>query len=165
MALTPKPRDRRPAPVLLLIVGLPAATLVAGVATLRVAGSDGLDVVGDPVRRIAQVQVVDHGPDQAARAAGLSALARRTGGRLEVRLDGTDAPYLDLRLEHPLDAARDRRLRLVREDAGRFTAPWPDEAVVWHLALSPPANHWRLVGRWPQEGEGPIPLQPALAGP
>ena len=72
-------------PVLLLLIGLPVATLAAGVATLALIGRGGLDTVGDPVRRTAQVQQVDLAADAAARQPEGRRLAKsglRRGGGL-----------------------------------------------------------------------------------
>lgn len=156
-----------PSPVVLLLIALPAATLAAGVATLAVIGRGGLDAVGDPVRRTAQVQQVDLRADGAARRLGLS-------GRLTVDGDaawldlvglpvGADAGTLLLQLEHPLDADADT-VQALRWTDGRWRSPAFDRSVGWRVAVAPEDGGWRLVARWPRGG-GSTSLEPAVDGP
>lgn len=150
-------------PVLLLLIGLPVATLSAGVATLAVIGRGGLDTVGDPVRRTAQVQQVDLAADAAAQRMGLDGRLVLDGPMLRVDVPGVEGvTNLRLRLEHPLDAAQDAEMAL-RPVMGRWEAPAFDARVGWRVSLVPADNAWRLVARWPRGAEA-IELAPALAG-
>lgn len=163
---TPRPRFALPS-VLLVVLGLPAATLMAGFATLAAIGGGGLDTVSDPVRRTAQVQQVDDSADRRAAALGLRAELRQAPGdgtRLAVAARKEAAPGLPgelvLHLEHPLDARLDRQLRLQRGEGG-WRGPGFDAAPGWRVSLAPADGRWRLVGRWPRGGET-LQLLPAL---
>ena len=154
-------------PVLVLALAVPLATLVAGGWTLAIAGSGGLDTVGEAVRRTAQVQQTDLAADREAASRGLAGELRLEGGRLRFR--GTDADVdaalaaaggLHLLLEHPIDAGHDRTLALLR-DGDAWTGPAFDASVGWRMALSPADSRWRLVGRWPRGGAS-LALRPAV---
>lgn len=159
----PRPRPTAPA-VLFLIAGLPLATLVAGVWTLALIGGEGLDRVADPVRRVAQVQQVDTDADQRAARLGLRAELRRNADalRLDLAAPASLPPVqgLVLRLEHPLDARLDHE-RILRPEAGGWTGPVFDAGPAWRVSLTPVDGRWRLVGRWPREGQA-LELEPAL---
>jgi len=164
-AQAPATAPRRPKWLLALIILIPTASVLAGLTTLWIAGPGGLDVVSDPVQRIGRIQRTDLSADAAAQAAGLSAEASVVAGRFHLVLHGTVPPDLRLYLEHPLEAARDRRLELVADGRGGWTTDWPAEPVNWHLALGPADRSWRLVGRWPRSIDGAIRLEPAVAAP
>lgn len=149
-------------PVLLLLIGLPVATLAAGVATLALIGRGGLDTVSDPVRRTAQVQQVDLAADAAARRMGLAGRIAMDGTMTTVDITGLETTAaLHLRLEHPLDATQDTQIALVA-GRGRWEAPAFDAHVGWRVSLEPSDGAWRLVARWPR-GARTIDLAPAVA--
>jgi len=149
-------------PVLLLLVALPLATLAAGFATLAIIGRGGLDTVGDPVRRTAQVQQVDLAADAEARRRGLDGRLALAGTGLQVDVPGLDrTTELRLRLEHPLDAAQDTEIVLV-PDGEQWQAPAFAPEVGWRVALTPADGAWRLVARWPR-GAREVALAPAVA--
>lgn len=155
-------RSKAKNPVLLVLIGLPVATLAAGFATLAIIGRGGLDTVGDPVRRTAQVQQVDLAADEAARRLGLGGQVALVGRVLQVDVPGIDpATGLRLRLEHPLDAAQDVEIALAPA-TGHWQAPAFDANVGWRMALVPTDGAWRLVARWPR-GARVIELAPAVA--
>ncbi|AWV06285.1 FixH family protein [Marilutibacter maris] len=68
-------------PMVWLLIGLPVAAVVAGIATI-VISSGGSDAVIDPVERTAQIQTVELGPDERARELKLSAVLQVDGQRL-----------------------------------------------------------------------------------
>jgi len=149
-------------PVLLLLIGLPVATLAAGVATLALIGRGGLDTVGDPVRRTAQVQQVDLAADAAARQLGLEGRLSIDGTLARVEVPALDdAAPLRLQLEHPIDARQDVTLELSPKGGG-WQSPAFDAAVGWRVSLAPADGTWRLVARWPR-GAQAIELAPAVA--
>jgi len=64
-------------PVMWLVIGLPLASIVAGVGLVIVAiRSGGADVVRDEVQRTSQIQVTDLSADEQAMRRNLSALMR-----------------------------------------------------------------------------------------
>ena len=106
-AALPEPRPALLEPMVWLMLGIPAATVLAGIATLVIASSaGGLDAAPEPVQRTLQAQVADLGPDRRAAAAGMQATLRVDGaGRIDVALPASPgAPTL--RLVHPTRAFR-----------------------------------------------------------
>jgi hypothetical protein len=140
-------------PMLWLVLGLPAAAVIAGFATLFIAVNNGSsDSVRDRVQRTAQVQTADISADLAAEQLGLSGVLERTAdtGALSLRVEGTalEAARLQLVMSHPTDAAADLEVRLVRND-GRWIGRLPDPAAKndWLLSVAPEGAAWRLRGR------------------
>jgi hypothetical protein len=139
-------------PMLLLVIGLPAAAVIAGFATLSLALRGSGDT-GDPrVRRVAQTQVADLGPDRAAARLALGAVATLDAdGTVTLRFEGAVAaePELELSLRHVTDPGRDRAAALAPAGygvyAGRLDAP--RAAGAYNAELVPPDGGWRLVGR------------------
>ena len=168
-------RDGRPRPAwrepMVWLVALIPLAAIAGTLWMVLAASDAPgtdDAVADPVRRTAQVQQVDLGPDARADALRLSAVIRRSArGKSQVievlPVDGDfgDAGVLSLALRHPARADADRALLLRRTDSG-----WRGEADFdvghdWIMQLTPADGSWRLQGRWPARQQATY-LRPAL---
>lgn len=153
-------------PMLLLIFGIPLASISAGVVTLNLVQSDEFDRVNDPVHRIGRVQQVELGPDQAALRVGAQAQLRVEDGQVRVLLSSA-VPLavtgpLELQLEHPAKAALDHRILLQAEDSA-WVGHWPAEPAAWHLKLLPADGSWRVVGRWPGKVQsGELRLESAL---
>ena len=147
-----------------LRLAIPAATVVAGKATLRLARADGgLDAAPETVRRTAQTQVTDLGPDRHAAALGLHAsLGVDARGLPDLRLPAAHADAgLALRLVHPTRADGD--LEWTRAAGGTdWSGPVVPAAARGHWVLEPADRAWRLVGTWPVDG-GIAALQPAVA--
>jgi len=164
---------RRPAwrePMVWLVALIPvaaiAATLWMVLAASDAPGTD--DAVADPVRRTAQVQQADLGPDARADALRLSAVIRRSarGTRQVVELLPVDGAFgsanvLSLALRHPARAEADRTLLLRRTDSGWRGEADFDVAHDWILQLMPADGSWRLQGRWPARQQAAY-LRPAL---
>lgn len=151
-------------PVMWLVAGLPAASVVAGIALVVIANLDGSDAVPDPVRRTAQIQQVDLGPDAVAQRAGLSAIVRSEDGVLEVLpvTGGFDrAKPLRAVLLHPARAAADRSLTLMPGPTGWRTTATVDPGHDWNVRLESADGRWRLLGRLPK-GQHAAHLRPAL---
>ncbi len=153
-------------PMMWLVLGLPLASVVAGVILVSLATRDASDSVGDVVQRTAQIQVTDLGPDARARDLRLSAIVRIDAGYVEVLPvtgDYDRSQPLRLRLRHPTLAASDLELRVAPSDNG-----WRVEAEVglehdWKLELMPEGTPWRLQGRLPK-GQRAAHVKPALSG-
>lgn len=150
-----------------LVVGLPAASVVAGLMLVATAvRSGGADEVADEVRRTAQMQVTELGPDAEAEAMKLSAVLSvdKAGAQvLPVNGEFVRNEGLLLTLSHPTDAAQDRKLALKPTELG-----WRiGEAVLsehdWIVQLAPADDRWRLRGRL-KAGQRAAHLGPALVG-
>ena len=143
-------------PVIWLVIGLPLASVAAGIIMIMVAGgSDAIDTSPDQVRRTAQIQTTDLGPDEVAAAARLSAIVRvdPERGQLEVLPVSGDfernAP-LQLALAHPTRAELDRALLLQPTELGWRIEATIDSSHDWNVRLGPADARWRLQGRLPR---------------
>lgn len=142
-------------PVMWLVVGLPLASIIAGVGLVITAvNTGGADSVTDKVDRMSQIQTTDLGPDNQAQVLKLSAIMRVDGGMVEVLpVTGEfkrNAP-LRLSLEHPLQAQEDRVLELKPSVHGWQVEADIDETHDWRLQLTPADTQWRLKGRLPKQ--------------
>lgn len=145
-------------PMVWLMVGLPAACLVAIALTLQTAiDPDAASTSRDRVSRTAQVQTTDLSADRRAAALGLSAHLSRDAGSLHVQLQ-LPAPLptrLRLLATHPTRAAQDVEIWMHQDaaDTWRAAAPsarsddaWLDDHTSWSLSLAPEDAAWRLDG-------------------
>lgn len=130
------------------LIGVPAISVVFSVATLVVAVRNADSVVRDDWYKGGLTINVDLARDRAAAAAGVVATLAvdATGRTVEVRLDGPDAPTLDVALHHPTQADRDREVRVTRDADGAYRATL-DEPLAgrWHVEVSDPDGGWRLA--------------------
>lgn len=168
-------RVRRPAwrePMVWLVALIPLAAVVGTLwmvfAASQAPGTD--DAVADPVRRTAQVQVADLGPDARAQALRLSAVVRssRLRGKAVVEVLPVDGDFareapLTLALRHPARADADRELTLAPTDTGWRVEADLDASHDWNVQLRPADGTWRLLGRWPARQQATY-LKPALRG-
>lgn len=142
-------------PVMWLVVGLPLASIIAGVGLVITAvNTGGADSVTDKVDRMSQIQTTDLGPDSQAQALKLSAILRIDAGVVEVLpVTGEFKRNVPLRLslEHPLQAQEDRVLELQPSVRGWQVQADIDDAHDWRLQLTPADTHWRLKGRLPKQ--------------
>jgi len=149
-----------------LVIGLPTASVFASMALVVIASrSGGADVVRDDVQRVSQIQTADLGPDEQARALGLSAVLRSDEGVLEVIPATGDfrrqAP-LRLVLQHPSRTQEDLELDLAPSDAGWRAEQALDDGHDWIVLLAPADGEWRLHGRLPKQQHATR-LAPSLA--
>ena len=99
-------------PMMWVVLGIPLASIVAGVGLVVVSVRSGsADAVMDKVDRVSQIQTTDLGPDQAARKLGLSAGVRVEDGIVEV-LPATGAFARTQELQLLLESWPARRLPL-----------------------------------------------------
>lgn len=144
-------------PVMWLVLGLPAAVVVAGIIMVVVAGgSDAIDTGPDQVRRMAQIQTTDLGPDEFASEEKLSAIVRLDPEQELVEVLPVNGAFdhsapLQLDLLHPTDQAQDRHLLLQPTELGWRAAADIDGGHDWNVRLGPVDAHWRLQGRLPKD--------------
>ncbi|HEY4556531.1 MAG TPA: FixH family protein [Lysobacter sp.] len=153
-------------PVMWLVVGLPLLSIVAGVGLVVVASRTSNDAVPDHVRRTAQIQVADLGPDAVAQRERLGAVVRVQDGRIDVFPVGDrfqrDVP-LRLTLLHPSRAADDATVDLRPAETGWQADVTIDRSHDWNLQLAPADGRWRLLGRL-ERGAEAVHVHPALQG-
>ncbi len=142
-------------PMMWLVLALPASVVVAGFVTLAIAiRSGGDDAVRDPGSRVGKAQTADLGPERSAARLGLQARlvlsADTEAVELRAEAGEFDRDSLTLVLTHPLDAAGDLSLNLIRADESRFVGRLhiPRDHA-WNLILEPDDGQWRLQGRLP----------------
>ena len=153
-------------PMLFLVIALPAAAVIASVATLILAMSGADDSDDSRVRRVAQAQTTDLAPDLAAARLALHGLASAdANGAVSLRFDDHEpaAAVLQLTLRHAVNPAQDLAARLVRAGGGlylgRLDAPRMPGA--YNAELVPAEGGWRLVGRF-EPAAAVLELRPAL---
>ena len=154
-------------PLVWLVFGIPAIAVVALVWMVFIAAGPGsTDSVDTAVKRTAQIQVADLGPDETAARMRLAALLRIDGKELEVLAlhSGFDtAAPLKLALRHPTRADLDHELLMQPTPTG-WRAPLElDTGHDWKLELAPQDGRWRLQGRLPR-GQLSARLQPVTPG-
>jgi hypothetical protein len=151
--------------ILWLVIGLPLAAVIAGIGMVVVAQrSGGADTVTDEVKRVAQIQTTDLGPDQRALQLKLSAVVRSGKGVIEVIPVAGDydrRATLTLALRHPARAELDLRIALAPTATGWRVDDKLDLGHDWNVQLEPSDRSWRLQGRWPA-GQQATYLRPAL---
>lgn len=164
----PRTRSAWREPMVWLIAAFPVAAVIATVALLVTAtrSSGTTDSVADNVRRTAQIQVSDFGPDAQARQLRLSAIVRIDKGVLTVLpVEGEfvrTAP-LTVALHHPARETLDRSLVLQPSDTGWQAPARLDLSHDWNVQLGPADGVWRLQGRL-IAGQQAAYLHPALRG-
>ena len=147
-ALLSKPWYHEPWPWFL--ISLPAAAVIAGIATVWIAyqSADGL-VVGDYYKAgLAINQTLAR--DDAARALALVATVQGEEGALMLTLTGRLPAFPDqltLTLAHPTRQGMDQTLVLRHAGGGRYRALMPTMPPgKWHAQLADTASTWRLSG-------------------
>ena len=154
-------------PLMWLVFGIPAIAVVALAWMVFIAAGPGsTDSVDTTVKRTAQIQVADLGPDEAAARLRLAALLRIDGKDLEVlplHAGFDTAKPLKLALRHPTRSELDHELLMQPTATGWRATLELDLAHDWTLRLVPQDNQWRLQGRLPR-GQLSARLQPVTSG-
>ncbi len=154
-------------PLVWLVFGIPAIAVVALAWMVFIAAGPGsTDSVDTTVKRTAQIQVADLGPDEAAARLRLAALLRIDGKDLEVlplHAGFDTAKPLKLALRHPTRSELDHELLMQPTATGWRATLELDLAHDWTLRLVPQDNQWRLQGRLPR-GQLSARLQPVTSG-
>jgi hypothetical protein len=153
-------------PMLFLVIALPAAAVIAAIATLFIAMAGANDTGDSRVRRVAQAQTTDLAPDVAAKRLALHGVARAdANGAVSLQLDVHDAgaAVLELTLRHAANPAQDVAARLVRAGDGLYLGRLdaPRAAGAYNAELVPESGAWRLVGRF-EPSAAALELGPAL---
>ena len=155
-------------PMMWLVIGLPAVTVVALVSlVIMAAGPGSTDSIDTSVRRTAQMQTSDLGPDQAAARLQLAALLRVDRASLELvplHAGFDTAKPLRLAMRHPVRSELDRDF-LLQPSGGTWRVPAPalELGHDWTLQLAPEGGAWRLQGRL-VKGQLSARLQPVTSG-
>lgn len=134
------------------LLAVPGVAVIGGLATLAIAIRHADSVVRDDWYASGLAINVDLARDRVAADRGLVAQVTLTpeGGEIRIALSAS-APVpeamLDLRLQHPTQAERDREGRCVRDADHLFRCSL--EAGVagrWHAVVAPVDRTWRLGG-------------------
>ncbi len=172
--MTPDPHSpaeaKRPfwkEPMMWVVLGIPLASIVAGVGLVVVAvRSGGADAVTDTVQRTAQIQTTDLGPDERAAQRKLSAIVQVRPDHVELVVvtgDFAGPSPLVLTLAHPTEAAQDVTLRLARTQAGWSAPAEIDTRHDWNVQLAPEDASWRVKGRLQRDTQA-VRLAPGHSG-
>jgi hypothetical protein len=154
-------------PMVWLVIGIPFATVIAGLSTLATAVRAGnADAVIDPVKRTGKMQEFKMAGDREAARRGLRAEGVIDPETLALRLaiagDLPQASQLRLTFAHPVRTSEDRVADLVARGDGAFLGRGQIETDHdWNLVLAPEDGSWRLVGRF-EAHAGRFELRPAL---
>lgn len=154
-------------PMVWLMLALPASAVVAGISTVVIAvRAGGSDAIPDSVRRTAQIQTVELGPDERAAARKLSMVLSAGDGTVSLlpvtgEIDRKAA--LTLALRHPTRAAEDIVLTLAPTEAGWEAKHTLDVAHDWNVQASDADGTWRVLARLPAGQRGVL-LRPAFGG-
>jgi hypothetical protein len=139
-------------PMVLLVAALPALTVVAGLATVVIAGRHSDAVVADDFRKEGIAINRDPTRDEAAIRLGVAAYVSTANGTLVVRLDRgrADAPRrLVAILSHATRAELDRMVTLDATADGTYAIAMPAlPRGHWYVELTPPDRTWRLTGEF-----------------
>jgi len=143
------PWHREPWPWILL--SLPLAAVVAGIATLVIAlrSEDGL-VAQDYYKRGLEINRVLEKESRAA-ALGIRAELTFADVRVEARVAQPQplSPALALRFVHPTRSGEDRKVALALGADGRYQGELPALATGrWLVQLEDAQRGWRMTGVW-----------------
>ncbi|HVL58290.1 MAG TPA: FixH family protein [Burkholderiaceae bacterium] len=145
----PPASTARSEPLVWLIVGIPALTIVAGIVTFWIAAQRAdSNVAADYYKRGLTVNRILEREERAAQRS-LAAEVDLARGELAVTLKGPTAlapSSLRVTLTHPVRSELDVRLVLARSADGSYRGAMPSIAGErWHLSIE--ADDWRLSSR------------------
>lgn len=152
-------------PMLWLVFGIPAATVIAGMATFAIALRAGsIDSVPAPVSRVAQAQVLTGTADATATHGDYRGTLRlqREAATWRIQVETVPAALADAPLQvlfvHPTLARGDVRVEIDGRAGARTPVP---DFIPQQVIVQDAAGSWRLVGDY---AERPVlVLTPALA--
>ncbi|MBU0501078.1 MAG: FixH family protein [Gammaproteobacteria bacterium] len=135
------------------IISIPAATVVAGLVTLKIAATNPDSLVVDNYYKEGLAINKNLSRERLAKTLGLAAdldIDPETR-QLKLSLSGklTDPPrMLELELYHPSAKDQDVRIKLTSLGGLNYVTRLPDLAdVVWKLTLTPENREWKMSGR------------------
>jgi uncharacterized protein len=141
-------------PMVWLMAGIPALTVVAGITTLIIALQSGpMDLIPAAVQRVAQAQTLDSAEDQTAADGNYRAYLIIEQGTqpwsISVKTIPMSLAEKDMRLVfvHPNRADRDIDV-LLPANVGKAVMRTPIDFVAQQIILSDSKKTWRLVGQY-----------------
>jgi hypothetical protein len=140
-------------PVFWIMWLLPAATVVAGFATLAIAMHGADRALPEAYHWEGERLDQDFARQRRAVALGVEVELELAAGQCAATLSGEvgDPAALDLLLTHGSDASLDRRVRLKRTQRGIFSAPCEVPPGRWRIAIDDPAETWSLRAKYALE--------------
>jgi hypothetical protein len=144
-----KPTPAWHEPLVWLVFGIPALTVVAGLITVWIAVQRADSNVAEDYYK--RGLAINRSLDRESRAQALELVAEvwlLADRSLTIRLSGKVSPpdSIVLTLTHPVHAEQDRRLVLQRSTDGLYRAgPAPIASVAWDLAIE--SQDWRMSAR------------------
>lgn len=137
-----------------LLISLPAATVIAAIATIVIAIESNDGLVADDYYKQGLAIHRNAAQTQAARTMGVIADLRFDRTRRQVRVFLTHpAPMpasLSLTIRHPTIAGHDQQIQLQRAPDGSYAGFYKALAAAhWQVSLLSPLKEWRLDDRLP----------------
>lgn len=137
-------------PLVWMVVGIPAATIVAGLVTWWIAAQRADSNVADDWYKRGMAINRSLERESKAQALGLRAeLAMPAENDLRVVLSGPASalpPTITVTLTHPVRAEQDRKLSLDRQADGTYRTVSP-QVTAGHWGLAIEAQDWRIAAR------------------
>jgi hypothetical protein len=141
----------------------PAAAVVGGIITIRLATTSYDGVVEDDYYKQGLAINRTLARDQVAASAGLAARVQMKGGEASLQLQGQLAAWpatLRLRILHPTRSGMDQTVLLASRGGGRYAGACQAPASgKWNLVLEDELRNWRLAGHL-QAGSAEAALTP-----
>lgn len=154
--------DKQANPVLWLVIGLPAAAVVASFATLIVSTRAADQPLPTRYHWEGEAYDADQARVNKARQVGVRAQIHydAQAKQCEVVLSAAAPDALRMDLAHPTDQSLDRHLKLARTATGYRAACEPLPLANWWIEVADDSAGWALRGRLRSDFAGMEPLLP-----
>lgn len=133
-----------------LLISLPAAAVVGGIATMLIAVNSADSLVADDYYKQGMAINKTLERDELARSLGLEADVRLADGRAVIVLrsaSGSLPDRLRLTLVHPTQARQDESIPMERKGEGTFVGPIGGLGLGrWQVRLEDEPGTWRMIG-------------------
>jgi hypothetical protein len=133
-----------------LLISIPAATVVAGIATIWIAAREPVALVHDDYYKEGLAINQDLARERMAAQLNMRAMLRidAHSAQLSGQLSGdTDTNVLTVMFIHPVASQYDQTVEVLVDDEGRFSLPLPVAGQRWYLELrGDEASLWHLQG-------------------